>query len=449
MSGIAELLWNLNYKIVGSDQSDSETLAHLRRLGIPVFLGHDPLRIREFNPDVVVYSSAISMENPEILEAKRYGIPVIPRAVMLAELMRLKYGIAVSGAHGKTTTTSMIAQVLLEGGMDPTVVLGGRLKQTRKNATLGKGSFIVVEADESDSSFLLLTPSIAVVTNLDEEHLNSYGDDVHALQEAFQNFLEKVPFYGLCVYCADDPSVVSIAERIDRRKVGYGISEGAHVRAFGLKPKPFGLSAQIEVFGERIGEISLKVPGVHNLRNALAAVAVGLELGVSTTHIANALASFEGIERRFEVKLDVPGLSVIEDYAHHPSEIRATLTTLKAEFPDLQRRVVFQPHRFSRTKRLLDRFKTCFTPETDELILLPTYGAGEPYDGDGDSKRLYEAILAQGAPSCRFARSFDEALGMLREDLKGPQSIAFLGAGDIHKLAERFVHDLPTASFFG
>lgn len=449
MSGIAELLWNLNYRVVGSDIADSDTLSHLRSLGMPVFLGHDASRLPAIAPDVVVVSSAIAQDNPEILEAKRLGIPVIPRAVMLAELMRLKYGIAVSGAHGKTTTTSMVAHVLLEAGMDPTVVLGGRLKQTRRNASLGKGSFIVVEADESDSSFLWLAPSIAVVTNLDNEHLNSYRDSFHVLQEAFRVFLEKVPFYGLCVYCADDPNVLAVAERLDRRKVGYGLSQASQVRAWGVESRPFGCFAQLEAFGESLGELVLKVPGVHNLKNALAAVAVGLELNIPYPTIARALASFEGIERRFEVRLSKPGLTVIEDYAHHPTEILATLQAFRAEFPEVRRRVVFQPHRFSRVFRLQDQFTDCFDPETDELILLPTYGAGEPYDSEGDGHRLFERISARGKTPCRFASTFDEAIGLLLEGITEPQAIIFLGAGDIHSLAAGFTDNISCASFAG
>lgn len=449
MSGIAELLWNLNYQVVGSDISDSETLSRLKSLGMPVFVGHDASRVSAIAPDVVVISSAIALDNPEILEAKRLGIPVIPRAVMLAELMRLKYGIAISGAHGKTTTTSMIAHVLLEAGMDPTVVLGGRWKQTRRNASLGKGSFIVVEADESDSSFLWLAPSIAVVTNLDNEHLNSYKGSFQVLQEAFRTFLEKVPFYGLCVYCADDPNVLAVAERIDRRKVGYGLSEASQVRAWGFETEPFGCFAHIEAFGESLGELSLKVPGVHNLKNALAAVAVGLELSIPYPTIARALASFEGIERRFEVLVSQPKLTVIEDYAHHPTEILATLQAFKAQFPEVRRRVVFQPHRFSRVNSLKEQFTDCFGPDTDELILLPTYGAGEPYNTEGDGYRLFERISVKGVTKCRFASTFDEAIGLLLEGIAEPQAIIFLGAGDVHRLVRGFTDVLSCASFVG
>lgn len=444
MSGIAEVLKSLNYNVMGSDVSDSDTLRRLRSLDIPVFVGHNSERIKFFCPDVVVASSAITPDNLEILEAKKLGIPIIRRQTMLAELMRLKYGIAVSGAHGKTTTTSLIAHVLHKACFDPTIVLGGRLKKTGQNAALGGGPFIVVEADESDRSFLSLSPSIAVVTNIDKEHLNSYDNSFEALKNAFVAFMEKVPFYGLAVYCSDDPIVSEISKRVDRRKISYGLSEYANIRARDVQIKKLGLSAEVYAFRDHLGSISLNIPGIYNLRNALASVVVGRELGIGFTTIASALSTFGGIERRFEIKLEINGLCIIEDYAHHPTEIKITLETLINEYPAKKKRLVFQPHRYSRVSSLFDEFTTCFNG-IDELIILPTYAASEPYLESGDSSRLFERILNLNSFSCRMATNYEELLVALKENIEEPQVIAFVGAGDIGKLVNRFVQELKDA----
>jgi UDP-N-acetylmuramate--alanine ligase len=373
MSGIAELLANLGYQVSGSDAKRSDVTARLERLGVRVDEGHDARHVGD--ADVVVVSSAVDAANPELAEARRRGIPVIPRAEMLAELMRLRYGIAVAGAHGKTTTTSMIALVLEQAGLDPTAVIGGRLSAFGSNARLGRGEYMVAEADESDRSFLKLSPSIAVVTNLDREHMEAYGS-VENLEQAFVDFANKVPFYGAVVACADDPMLASLLPRITRRLITYGLGTSADVVGRDVTLGAFEARCRVARGLHELGKVSLKVPGRHNVQNALAAVAVGLELEVPFANIAAALAEFGGAERRFQRLGEAGGVMVVDDYGHHPTEISAVIAAARA---GLTRRVVvvFQPHRYSRTRDLLDDFGPAFSG-ADEIVLTDIYAASEP-----------------------------------------------------------------------
>jgi UDP-N-acetylmuramate--alanine ligase len=385
MSGIAELLANLGYEVSGSDANASDVTARLARLGVEIHRGHAAAHLG--GAEVVVMSSAIPAANPEIVEARRRRIPVIPRAEMLAELMRLRFGIAIAGAHGKTTTTSMVALVLERAGLDPTAVIGGRLSAFGSNARLGRGDSIVVEADESDRSFLALSPAIALVTNIDREHMQAYGS-WEALQAAFLEFVNKVPFYGAAVLCADDEPVRSLLPRVERRVITYGIAG----ECGGLLPDVAGHGPRFEAFGARcrvtqvvegrhteLGELRLAVPGRHNLLNALGAAAVGLELEVPFARIAGALAEFAGAERRFQVRGEARGVLVVDDYGHHPTEIRAVIAAARAANRRIV--VVFQPHRYTRTRDLMEEFGLALSA-ADEVVLTDIYPAGEaPIEG--------------------------------------------------------------------
>jgi UDP-N-acetylmuramate--alanine ligase len=383
MSGIAELLVNLGYEVSGSDAKHTDVTDRLQRLGVRLRIGHAAEHIG--HADVVVTSSAIRGDNPEVAEARRRLIPVIPRAEMLAELMRLRYGIAIAGAHGKTTTTSMVALVLERGGMDPTAVIGGRLSAFGSNARLGRGDYVVVEADESDRSFLKLSPSIAVITNVDREHMESYGSWDN-LQQAFVDFANKVPFYGAVVACADDAAVRELIPRIGRRVITYGF-EG---ETAGRNVDIAGRGVALEAFGSRcrvvqhdgdgrgvdLGALHLRVPGRHNVLNALGALAVGLEVGLPFVRIATALEEFRGAERRFQLRGEERGVMVVDDYGHHPTEIAAVISAARAGI-DRRVVVVFQPHRYTRTSQLMDEFGTALGM-ADEIVLTDIYSAGEP-----------------------------------------------------------------------
>ena len=378
MSGIAELLVNLGYDVSGSDLRRSDVADRLARLGVRVAIGHEAANVGD--ADVVVVSSAVAATNPEVAEARRRRVPVIPRAEMLAELMRLRFGIAIAGAHGKTTTTSMIALILERAGLDPTAVIGGRLSAFGSNARLGRGEYMVAEADESDRSFLKLSPSIAVITNIDREHLDAYGS-FDRLVDAFADFAGRVPFYGAVVACVDDSPVREMLPRLERRTITYGFADGAAVR--GLDPASDGRSARCRVRysipgvpgGAGEGEILLKVPGVHNLQNALAAVAVALDLGVPFARIAGALAGFTGAERRYEVRGSAAGVTVVDDYGHHPTEIAAVLRAARSGTPS-RIVAVFQPHRYSRTRDLMEEFGPALAL-ADVVVLTDIYAAGE------------------------------------------------------------------------
>jgi UDP-N-acetylmuramate--alanine ligase len=438
MSGIAELLANLGYAVTGSDARLSAVTAHLVSLGVKVVEGHDAGHVGD--ADVVVYSSAVRPTNPEIVEAARRRIPVIPRAEMLAELMRLKYSVAVAGAHGKTTTTSMIALVLERGGLDPTAVIGGRLSAFGSSARLGRGDYMVVEADESDRSFLKLTPSVAIITNIDQEHLESYRD-FEDLQQAFVAFANKVPFYGTIVACADDGYVRQLLSAMTRRAITYGLdSTDAHYRGVDVSGAGFDWRCTVVRDLRRtsrgddsgpvtLGQIVLHVPGRHNLQNALAAVAVGLELGVPFDRIAEALDGFRGAERRFEDHGEVRGVRVIEDYGHHPTEMAAVIGAARAA---LGRRllVVFQPHRYSRTKRLLERFGPALVG-ADEVVLTDIYAAGEDAVPGVTVETLADAIRRHVSAPIHIVKDIKDVPAAVAQLAREGDVVMTLGAGSI------------------
>jgi len=452
MSGIAELLANLSFEVSGSDAKASDVTRRLATLGVRVSEGHDAAHVGD--ADVVVVSSAVRPSNPEVVEARTRKIPVIPRAEMLAELMRLRYGIAVAGAHGKTTTTSMTAMVLERGGLDPTAVIGGRLSAFGSNARLGRGEYMVAEADESDGSFLKLSPTIAVITNVDEEHLDHYQTFDNVLS-AFVDFANKVPFYGAVVACADDPRLRALLPRVTRRTVTYALASPAAGASYDPREATLvGETPTLEPFGsrctvlrraqgradaphERLGELRLHVPGRHNLLNALAAVAVGLELGLTFERIAKALAEFKGAERRFDVLGEASGVMVVDDYGHHPTEIAAVLAAARA---GMTRRllIAFQPHRYTRTQHLLREFADVLST-ADELVLTDIYSAGEDPIPGVSVDTLVDEIVRLHAKQVHVVRSVNDVPAALAR-LARPGDIAItLGAGSIGTVGPRLL----------
>jgi UDP-N-acetylmuramate--alanine ligase len=444
MSGIAELLANLGYVVTGSDERRSPVTERLASLGVRVAYGHAADHVG--GADVVVVSSAVRPSNPEVVEAGRRHIPVIPRAEMLAELMRLRYAVAVAGAHGKTTTTSMIALVLERAGLDPTAVIGGRLSAFGSNARLGRGELMVAEADESDRSFLKLFPSIAVITNIDHEHLENYGgfDD---LQQAFVDFANKVPFYGAVIACADDTNLTAVLPRIARRVVTYGLdAPRADLTASDVRLQPLGATATIRrrvrrpttapPIEETLGRLTLNVPGRHNLQNALAAVAVGFELGLNFEQIAAGLRDFRGAERRFDVRGEVDGVLIVDDYGHHPTEIAAVLAAAKA----LNRRIVvaFQPHRFTRTAQLLDAFGPALAA-ADHIVLTDIYSAGEDPVAGATLDALAAAIRRHARGAVDVAPTLDDVVSAVVQTARRGDVVITLGAGSIGALPERIL----------
>jgi UDP-N-acetylmuramate--alanine ligase len=438
MSGIAELLTNLGYEVSGSDAKASDVTTRLMTLGVRVDVGHAAANVG--SADVVVVSSAIQDENPEVLEARRRQIPVIPRAEMLAELMRLRYGIAIAGAHGKTTTTSMVALVLDRAGLDPTAVIGGRLSAFGSNARLGKGDYMVVEADESDRSFLKLSPSIAVITNIDREHMESYGTWEN-LQQAFGEFAGKVPFYGAVIACVDNAAVRELVPRITRRVITYALDAEADVSGREMTLEAFTSSCTVvQSRGEgspgRLGRLRLGVPGRHNVLNALGAVAVGLELGIPFARIASALEEFRGAERRFQIRGEAGGVLVIDDYGHHPTEIAAVI----AASTGTRRRIVavFQPHRYSRTQQLLQEFGPAFAG-ADRVVLTDIYPAGEkPIEGI-TVDALAAAIRGAVPAPVDIVRSLDELPNTVAELARHGDLVLTLGAGSIGTAGDRIL----------
>jgi len=429
MCGIAELLHNQGYAVSGSDLREGPTVRRLQSLGIPVATGHDAAHVRD--ADVVVYSTAVRHGNPELVAAERRKVPVIGRAEMLAEVMRLKDGIAVAGSHGKTTTTSLIAHVLDAAGLDPTAVIGGRVLGgggEPSGARLGRGDLLVAEADESDGSFLRLAPVMAVVTNIDPEHLDHYGAYT-ALQDAFVAFCNRVPFWGAAVVCLDHPGVQPILPRLSRRVVTYGFSSQADVAASALAPGGGGTEFTAHGQGRALGRVRLRLPGRHNVSNALAALAVALELEVPFPTAAEALESFVGIERRFEDKGLARGIRVVDDYGHHPAEIRATLAAAR-ELEPSRVVAVFQPHRFTRTRDLFDEFATAFN-EADLLVVTDIYAAGEEKIPGVDAAGLAEAVEAHGHRDVRFVRDLAAVPDALVPALRPGDLVLTLGAGSI------------------
>jgi UDP-N-acetylmuramate--alanine ligase len=437
MSGIAEVLYNLGYDVRGSDLSDSDTVERLRGLGIKIHKGHSPDNIG--GAHVVVISSAIKGSNPEVREATRLSVPVISRAEMLAELARLKYAVLVAGSHGKTTTTSLVSTVLAHAGLDPTVVIGGKLKALGTNARLGRGDFMVAEADESDGSFLSLSPTVGVVTNIDREHMD-YFTTMRSLKGAFLSFMNSVPFYGMTVACADDKNVRELLPKVSRRVITYGLSEMADLRAVDLKKNLMSMDFEVLGNGKSLGRMSVPSPGEHSVLNALAAIAVALELQVDVKKIKEALKGFEGIQRRIELKGRAQGIRVYDDYGHHPTEIRATLRAMKDSMSKGKLAVVFQPHRYSRTKDLMDEFAASFG-DADMLVMMDIYPAGEKPLRGIKTEALIKKIKRR---DIFHAHDTEEVLDHLGGKLKSGDVVLTLGAGDVWKVGELLLERLKT-----
>jgi UDP-N-acetylmuramate--alanine ligase len=444
MCGLAELLHNQGYRVTGSDLRTGPTLARLLSLGIDVRGEHDAAHLGD--ADVVVYSSAVGPNTPELREAERRKLPVIPRAEMLAEVMRLKDGIAIAGSHGKTTTTSLVAHVLATAGLDPTAVIGGRVlaPDTSPSTTrLGQGEILVAEADESDGSFLRLAPVIAVVTNIDPEHLDHYGS-YEALEEAFTAFANRVPFWGLTVLCLDHPGVQAIVPRMTRRTTTYGFGSQADLVASDVATSGTGMRFDVRQRGELLGEARIRLPGRHNAHNALATLAVALELDVPFRLAADALESFLGIERRFERKGEARGVSLVDDYGHHPAEIRATLAAAR-EGHSGRIVVAFQPHRFTRTRDLWDEFTAAFN-HADVLLVTRIYPASEEEIPGIESEPLVEAIRAHGHRNAHYVSDLDDLPAQIASFAERGDLVVTLGAGNISTLGERILAELETGS---
>ena len=436
MSGIAELLLNLGYEVSGSDLNDSVTTRKLQAIGGSVYKGHDGQWVRD--ADVVVTSSAIRDDNPEVVTALTAGIPVIQRAEMLAELMRLKkYGIAIAGSHGKTSTTSMVGWMMAEAKLDPTIVVGGKVDSLGGNAKLGQGEFLVAEADESDGSFLKLSPVLEVVTNIDLEHMDHYTDINH-IKATFLEFIDRIPFYGAVILCLDDPNVADILPRIKKRKLTYGLTAQADLYAEHVKTVDGRVQFTVRHMGKTLGDVSLSLPGQHNVYNALAAISVGLELDISFENISDALASFQGVQRRMQFKGEGRGITVMDDYGHHPTEIRATLSAIKEGWPNKKLIVLFQPHRYSRTLALLSEFKTCFH-QADYLIMTEIYAASEQSNGRISGEILLDEVKKYGQRKTGFVSSVDDLAEALLPELEEGDLVLTLGAGNIVQAGEDLV----------
>jgi len=445
MSGIAEILLNLGYRVTGSDQKRNDAVERLATLGAKVFIGHRAEHVE--GAHVVVYSSAVSRDNVEVQAARQHQIPTIPRAEMLAELMRLKYGIAVAGTHGKTTTTSMVGAVLAEGRFDPTIVVGGRVSSLGSNARLGGGEFLVAEADESDGSFLKLAPTIAVVTTVDAEHLDHYGS-LDAIRDAFVAFVNKVPFYGSAVLCLDQPNIQRLIPRIEKRIITYGLDSAADLVA--RRPHLQGMTSRFEVVqrGVVLGECRLNIPGRHNVLNALATIGVGLDLEIPFATIQRALEGFSGVQRRFQILGRARGVTVVDDYGHHPAEIRATLAAAKAGF-DCRIVTVFQPHRYTRTLHLRQEFLTAFN-QADALVVMDIYAAGEPAIPGVSAEDLAEGIRSHGHRDVTYLGS-DRAriVRHIADTVRSGDLVITLGAGDVSQLGSELLKYLDKDSHTG
>ncbi len=435
MNGIAEVLLNLGYAVSGTDIQENESTDRLSRLGANISIGHAAEKVR--GADVVVTSSAIQKDNVEVEEARRLKIPVIPRAEMLAELMRMKNGVAVAGSHGKTSTTSMIAQVLEQAELDPTIIVGGRLNTVGAHAKLGEGEFIVAEADESDRSFLYLSPFIAVLTNLDEEHLDQYKT-VDEIKKTFVHFANKVPFYCPVILCLDDPNLKSLIPMLERRIITYGFSEQADVFSRDHQFEKFTSTSTLYWKGEKQGKMRLKVPGFHNIQNAMASVAVGLDLGIPISTILTALENYTGIGRRFELKKRVDNILIIEDYAHHPTEIVATLKAAKKGW-NRRTVAVFQPHRYSRLSHLMKEFSRSFK-QADILILTEVYPAGERPIKGITGHALYEKVQEFGHENAHFVKDMEKIPALITKIALPDDMIFVLGAGNISSVIPKIIH---------
>ncbi len=446
MSGIAEVMLTLGYKVSGSDQNESAATRRLVSMGAKVMRGHAASNIEDV--DCVVVSSAIKADNPELQQAHAQQIPVVPRAEMLAELMRFKRGIAIAGTHGKTTTTSLTASVLFEGNLDPTFVIGGQLLSAGANAKLGTSQWLVAEADESDGSFLRLNPLIAVVTNIDADHLENYGGDFERVKAAFSEFLHRLPFYGLAILCIDDPLVAELAKQTPRHTIRYGLSEQADVRASDVVQDSGAMQFKLHLPDGSEQAVTLNLPGQHNVLNALAAAAVGWQLGVSSEAIASALKKFQGIGRRFNIKgeLDFGNgkALVVDDYGHHPRELEAVFAAARGGWPDKRLVVAFQPHRYSRTRDLFDDFVSVLST-CDAVVLTEVYAAGEAAINGADSKSLARAIRARGRIDPVVVSNARELAAVLPDVLHEGDLLLMMGAGDIGAIA----NDIANKGFEG
>lgn len=439
MSGIAELLLNLGYQVSGSDLYKSEITRKLEALGGVIHVGHEGRWVD--GVDVVVTSSAINPENPEVTAAKEAHVPVIQRAEMLAELMRLaKFGIAIAGSHGKTSTTSLVSTILAEARLDPTVVVGGKVDSLGGNAKLGCGDFLVAEADESDGSFLKLSPVIEVVTNIDLEHLDYYRDLDH-IKDVFFRFIEILPFYGVAILCFDDENIARLLPKIQRRVLTYGLSEQADLYATRIESRGLTTEFVVRFRGEELGAIRINQPGRHTVYNALAAVAVALELDIEFSVIAGALTKFDGVQRRLQIKGEQAGIVVVDDYGHHPTEIRATLDAVRDGWPDRRLVVAFQPHRFTRTKALFDEFQTAFH-RADVLVMTDIYAASEQSIEGVSSKHLLAAIKEHGQRNVHYVPTVEELPEKLRGLLREGDLLLTLGAGNIVRAGEQLLEIL-------
>jgi UDP-N-acetylmuramate--alanine ligase len=447
MSGIAEVLLNLGYQISGSDLSDSQVLKRLQGLGIATQVGHDAKNIA--GADAVVTSTAVQADNPEVVEAHRLLIPVVPRAVMLAELMRFKQGIAIAGTHGKTTTTSLVASVLAHAGMDPTFVIGGRLNSAGTNAKLGAGDFIVVEADESDASFLNLLPTMSVVTNIDEDHMETYGHDFERLKSAFVEFLHRMPFYGAAILCVDDEAIQSILPDVSRPITSFGLSEGAQIRAFDIQARGAQMHFKVaRANGTTLPQLQvvLNLPGLHNVRNALAAIAVAVELGVPDQAVLEALEQFKGVGRRFQHHGQVSAkeggeFTLIEDYGHHPAELLVTIEAARGAYPGRRLVVAFQPHRYTRTRDCFEDFVRVLQL-ADMVILTQVYAAGEKPIVAADAKALVRGLRVAGFENVVFAEHLDDVVKQIAKDAKAGDVVMCMGAGSIGQVPLRVIESV-------
>jgi UDP-N-acetylmuramate--alanine ligase len=433
MSGIAEVMLSLGYAVQGSDLKSNKQTERLVKQGATVFIGHASDNIRD--ADAVVVSSAVDASNPEVAAAKEQRMPVVSRAEMLAELMRFRYSIAVAGTHGKTTTTSLVASILAEGGLDPTFVIGGRLKSADANARLGQGDYLVAEADESDASFVHLKPMVAVVTNIDADHMSTYDGDIGKLKSSFIEFLHNLPFYGLAVVCTDDPGVNDVLADIGRSVTTYGTNDEADVRATNIVFTA--ATTEFDVVRSDSTDplhVRLHLPGLHNVRNALAAIAIAAELQIGSEAVVKALEEFEGIDRRFQklgdVKTTAGTVMLVDDYGHHPTEIAATLSAARSGWPDKRVVLVFQPHRYSRTRDLMDDFATVLS-DADVLVLLDVYAAGEEPIAGADGRAMARAIRSRGSVEPVFVDSLDDVHPVLLGLLEDGDLVLTMGAGDI------------------
>ncbi|HEX3914595.1 MAG TPA: UDP-N-acetylmuramate--L-alanine ligase [Steroidobacteraceae bacterium] len=437
MGGIAEVLLNLGYAVQGSDLKSNAVTGRLARLGATIYTGHDAANLGD--ADVVVVSSAVNRANPEVAAALAKRIPVVPRAEMLGELMRFRYSIAVAGTHGKTTTTSLVASVLAEAGLDPTFVIGGRLKSADSNARLGAGRYLVAEADESDASFMHLQPMIAIVTNIDNDHLATHDGDFARLKQSFVDFLHNLPFYGLAVLCADDEHVQSLLEAVGRPFVTYGFGEGADIRAANVQR--LGLQSRFDALrdGRPPLSVTVNLPGRHNVLNSLAAVAVATELDVPDAAIQKALAGFQGIERRMQQLGEIQWAGgralIVDDYGHHPTEVAATLEAVRQGWPQRRLVLVFQPHRYTRTRDLLDDFGRALS-ECDVLLVTEVYAAGEAPIAGADGRAICRAVRSRGLIDPVFVESVDDLADSLRAVLRDGDVVLTMGAGNLGQVAQ-------------